>query len=139
MAIVPFAREARVGVPCTLVTRTSIEGSFTPFIGTGSGPNPTPGGYNPSSATAATNWQAAFEKVRELNDSSRRADLVVSVTDGDPNTINGPGTGTTTFFSSGSPLDGIVAAMTPPWGAANLVNFRDHACSRSALATPPTG
>ena len=33
-----------------------------------------------------------------------RADLVVFVTDGDPNTINGPpGTGTTTFTSSRSP------------------------------------
>jgi hypothetical protein len=62
-----------------------------------------------------TNWQDAFENVRTLN-TGRVANLVVFVTDGDPNTINSGATGSTT-----STPDGNVAVMTPAAAAADVV------------------
>lgn len=112
VAMTLFSRTARLApFGYTLVNQTTINDVFTPYIENAPGT----GGYNPSSSTAATNWQSAFDEVREANDSSRHAQLVVYVTDGDPNTYTNDAGGTTTG------KDGNVDAMTRAASAADRV------------------
>ena len=54
-------------------------------------------GYNPS---GWTNWEAAFQKVDEAN-GSKKADLVVFMTDGDPTAMNKNGGGVTEGLTEG--------------------------------------
>jgi uncharacterized repeat protein (TIGR01451 family) len=112
VAMTLFSRTARLApFNYTLVNQTTINDVFTPYLNNAPGT----GGYNPGPSTAATNWQAGFDKVRESNETSRHADLVVFVTDGDPNTYTNDSGGTTT----GS--DGNVDAMIPAASAADRV------------------
>lgn len=112
VAMTLFSRTARLApFGYTLVNQTTINDVFTPYIENAPGT----GGYNPSSSTAATNWQSAFGEVRQANDSTRQAQLVVYVTDGDPNTYTNDAGGTTT----GS--DGNIEAMTRAASAADRV------------------
>lgn len=118
LATVAFARQGRVGVPYDFVT----EGSQSRFLNwidgqAYSSPTHNSAGYAPAVSTPflGTNWQDAFEMVKVLN-RSRVANLVVFVTDGDPNWINGRS-------SSFSP-DGHVEAMRPAWTAANEVKLQ---------------
>ena len=55
MSIVDFSSSAAQPVPYTQVTQTSIDTTFNPYLANGYNPN----GY--------TNWEAAFQKVREAN------------------------------------------------------------------------
>jgi hypothetical protein len=80
VAIVSFATSARDGVPYMEVTPRTVD-SFTKWID-----NEVPGGYNPS---GSTNWQDAFVKAKELKGGP--PELVVFVTDGDPNRSNDTG------------------------------------------------
>jgi uncharacterized repeat protein (TIGR01451 family) len=107
-AIVAFSRTARVGVQYDIVNQGSLP-TFTNFINTG---------YHPvnDTAHAGTNWQAAFEEVKALN-LARPANLVVFVTDGDPNTFNNSFGGVTTRADE----DGTAEAMIPAAAAADGV------------------
>jgi uncharacterized repeat protein (TIGR01451 family) len=122
VAIIAFSRTAALNVGYTLVNGSTINDVFTPYID-----NTRPGGYNPNrpAETAATNWEAAFEKVREANESAasglpgaRHADLVVYITDGDPNTFNNASGGTTTG------KDGSIDSMVPAAAAAGRVKLQ---------------
>jgi uncharacterized repeat protein (TIGR01451 family) len=114
VAITVFSRTSRLApFGYTLVNQTTINDVFTPYIDNAPGS----GGYNPSPSTAATNWQAGFNTVRQANE-SRRAQLVVFVTDGDPNTYTTDSGGTTTG------KDGNVDAMTRAAAAADQVKLQ---------------
>lgn len=106
VAIVAFSRTARIGVQYDIVNQGSLS-TFTNFINSG---------YHPvnDSAHAGTNWQDAFEKVKELN-AAVPANLVVFVTDGDPNTFNNASGGVTTG------QDGSTQAMIPAAATADQV------------------
>jgi uncharacterized repeat protein (TIGR01451 family) len=104
VAVVAFAQRSRVLVPYTEVTGTTIASTFNP--GLNNFANIT------STARSGTNWQSAFNEVSTgLNG---LPDLVVFMTDGDPN-----GTNATTSFTT--TLDGGVDVMTPAVAAANAV------------------
>ena len=111
VAIIAFATRARTGVNYTEVNPTTVGSTFQPFIN-----NTSPNGYlNPPASVGTrngTNWQGAFAQVSGL--AGGLPDLVVFVTDGDPN-----GTNSTTSFST--TLNGGVDVMTPAVSAANAV------------------
>ncbi len=89
VSIVNFSTSAAQPVPYTTVTPGTIDSVFAPYLKNGYKPN----GW--------TNWEAAFQKVREANavPSGIKADLVLFITDGDPTAYN---------RSSGSPVTGVV-------------------------------
>ena len=89
VSIVDFSTSAAQPVPYTTVTPGSIDSVFAPYL---------KNGYKPS---GWTNWEAAFQKVREANavPSGIKADLVLFITDGDPTAYNRAG---------GSPVTGVV-------------------------------
>jgi uncharacterized repeat protein (TIGR01451 family) len=103
VSIVDFSTTAGRPVGYTTVTAATIASVFEPYLKTGYQPN----GY--------TNWEAAFQKVREANTQGTLADLVVFVTDGDP-TARNTATGTQTFLVAGT-----AAAMRPAAEQADLV------------------
>ena len=103
VSIVDFSSTASRPVGYTTVTPASIAGTFEPYLTTG---------YRPS---GYTNWEAAFQKVREANTQGPLADLVVFITDGDPTARN-----TATGTQTGLP-EGDVAAMRPAAAQADLV------------------
>jgi uncharacterized repeat protein (TIGR01451 family) len=110
VAIIAFAQGARTGVPYTEVTPTTISSTFSPFINgttTGSFLHP------PASVgtRGGTNWQGAFNQVFALGE---HPDLVVFVTDGDPN-----GTDATASFTTS--LDGGADIMGPAATAADAL------------------
>ncbi|HUA49074.1 MAG TPA: VWA domain-containing protein [Solirubrobacteraceae bacterium] len=110
VAIIAFAQRARTGVPYTEVTPTTIGSTFSPFINGTSSPSFL---YPPATlgTRSGTNWQGAFNQVTTLGD---LPNLVVFVTDGDPN-----GTNSTTSFTTS--LDGGVDVMTPAVAAADAL------------------
>ena len=87
VSIIDFSSTAARPVPYTTVTSSAITTVFEPYL---------ENGYNPS---GWTNWEAAFQKVREANNATARRDLVVFVTDGDPTARN---------TASGDPVTGLV-------------------------------
>ena len=86
LAIVEFATTADTPVPYTTVSQTSIDTVFTPYLSdSGSGYNGKR--YFDVRLGFSTNWEAALKQAEAL-----LPDLVIMITDGDPNTIgNGPG------------------------------------------------
>ena len=76
VSIVDFSSRAARPVPYTTVTPETMTSTFDPYLATG---------YSPS---GFTNWEAAFQKVREANGEGILADLVVFITDGDPTAHN---------------------------------------------------
>ncbi|HEY7632899.1 MAG TPA: VWA domain-containing protein [Thermoleophilaceae bacterium] len=103
VSIVDFSSTAARPVGYTTVTPETIASTFDPYLANG---------YKPS---GYTNWEAAFQKVREANTQGTLADLVVFITDGDPtarNTATGVQTGLT---------EGDVTAMRPAAEQADLV------------------
>lgn len=112
VAITVFSSTARLGVGYTLVNQSTVADVFTPYINTKYSPNGT------------TNWQAAFETVKQANAAAaenlagaRHADLVVFITDGDPNTVTNAN-GSTTYRSG---QDGGIESMVPAVAAADTV------------------
>jgi uncharacterized repeat protein (TIGR01451 family) len=103
VSIVDFSSTASRPVGYTTVTPASIAGTFEPYL---------VNGYKPS---GYTNWEAAFQKVREANTQKPVADLVVFITDGDPTARN-----TATGQQTGLP-EGDVTAMRPAAAQADLV------------------
>ncbi len=89
VSIVDFSTSAAQPVPYTTVTASSIDSVFAPYL---------KNGYKPS---GWTNWEAAFQKVRQANAvvGGTKADLVLFITDGDPTAYNRAG---------GSPVTGVV-------------------------------
>ena len=87
VSIIDFSTTAGRPVGYTTVTPDSIASTFEPYLKNGYRPN----GW--------TNWEAAFQKVREANGQGPVADLVVFVTDGDPTARNNP---------PGPPVTGLV-------------------------------
>jgi uncharacterized repeat protein (TIGR01451 family) len=129
VATVAFSRAARIGVPYDFVNAGS-RGNFISWIN-GQSFNGSPG-YAPSSATQhlGTNWQGGFEAVKELN-RSRRADLVVFVTDGDPNWHDNR--------SSALSPDGHYQAMQRAWAAANEVKLQSSRVFAIGVGPAVTG
>jgi uncharacterized repeat protein (TIGR01451 family) len=127
LATVAFSRGSRIGVPYDFVN----SGSQDNFIGwiNGEAFNGS-AGYNPTTATQhlGTNWQGGFERVKQLN-LSRRADLVVFVTDGDPNWHDNR--------TSALTPDGHYQAMQPAWAAANEVKGESGPSRVFALGVGP--
>jgi uncharacterized repeat protein (TIGR01451 family) len=78
VSIIDFSTTAAQQVPYTTVTADTIASTFEPYLRTG---------YNPN---GWTNWEAAFQKVRQANAAKPLADLVVFMTDGDPTARNDP-------------------------------------------------
>jgi uncharacterized repeat protein (TIGR01451 family) len=103
VSIVDFSSTAARPVGYTTVTPASIANTFNPYL---------VNGYKPS---GYTNWEAAFQKVREANTQGPLADLVVFITDGDP-TARNAATGTQTGLPEGD-----VTAMRPAAAQADLV------------------
>jgi uncharacterized repeat protein (TIGR01451 family) len=103
VSIVDFSSTAARPVGYTTVTPATIAGTFEPYL---------VNGYKPS---GYTNWEAAFQKVREANTQKPVADLVVFITDGDPTARN-----TATGQQTGLP-EGDVTAMRPAATQADLV------------------
>ncbi|HTU87380.1 MAG TPA: VWA domain-containing protein [Solirubrobacteraceae bacterium] len=104
VAVIAFAQHARTLVPYTEVTGTTIDSTFNPGLNS----------YATISSTArsGTNWQSAFSAVSDLDGGI--PELVVFMTDGDPN-----GTNSTTSFTTS--LDGGADVMTPAVAAADAV------------------
>lgn len=106
VSIVDFSTTAAQPVPYTTVTANSIAGVFNPYL---------TNGYKPS---GWTNWEAAFQKVRQANavPAGITADLVIFITDGDPTAYN---------RASGSPVTGLtpgdVTALRRATAEADLV------------------
>jgi uncharacterized repeat protein (TIGR01451 family) len=78
VSIVDFGTSAARRIDYTDVTSDSIADVFEPYLVRG---------YKPK---GSTNWEAAFQEVREANAAGPVADLVVLVTDGDPTARNHP-------------------------------------------------
>ena len=87
VSIIDFSTSAARPIGYTAVTPDSIASVFEPYL---------KHGYKPS---GWTNWEAAFQKVREANSQGPVADLVVFITDGDPTARNNP---------PGAPVTGLV-------------------------------
>jgi uncharacterized repeat protein (TIGR01451 family) len=104
VSIVDFSSTAGRPVGYTTVTPDTITSTFDPYLANGYNP----GGY--------TNWEAAFQKVREANTQGPLADLVVFITDGDPTAHNNPPGNPVTGLT-----DGDVTAMRPAAQEADLV------------------
>jgi uncharacterized repeat protein (TIGR01451 family) len=106
VGIVDFSTNAALAVPYTTVTTNSIATVFNPYLQNGYRPN----GW--------TNWEAAFQRVRQANavQGGTRADLVIFITDGDPTAHN---------RASGSPITGLTegdyTALTRAAAEADLV------------------
>jgi uncharacterized repeat protein (TIGR01451 family) len=127
LGITAFSITARPGYPTTgsgpslrpayaEVTDQSING-FKNWIDNGSGTN----GYNPAAGSSrnGTNWQDALRSTGTNPTVTGSPNLVVFVTDGDPNTINQPdGTGQAGLNTS---LDGSWTVMGPAQVAANTL------------------
>jgi uncharacterized repeat protein (TIGR01451 family) len=90
VSIVDFSTTARQQVPYTTVTQDSIAQVFAPYLKNGYVPN----GW--------TNWEAAFQVVKQANATpgGPTADTVFFITDGDPTAHNTP-TGTVTGLTEG--------------------------------------
>lgn len=73
-----FGTSAARRIDYTDVTSDSIADVFEPYLVRG---------YKPK---GSTNWEAAFQQVREANAAGPVADLVVLDTDGDPTARNHP-------------------------------------------------
>ena len=90
VSIIDFSTSARGPSATPRSPRTRSPSVFEPYL---------KNGYKPS---GWTNWEAAFQKVREANWPRGRpvpADLVVFITDGDPTARNNP---------PGAPVTGLV-------------------------------
>ena len=105
------------GIGYSELTHANIS-MFTDWIGTGRGPAAVPGGYNPpttasggsttgtgtTAPSGTTNWQDAFNQVEDLTRTpGGPPNLVVFVTDGQPNTV---GTAGVPIPPGGAPTDG---------------------------------
>jgi uncharacterized repeat protein (TIGR01451 family) len=104
VSITDFSTTAKQQIKYTTVTDDSIKNVFNPYLDTGYSPN----GW--------TNWEAAFQTVKEAN-TTVRADLVVFITDGDP-TARNTATGTQTNLP-----EGYVTAMRPAAEEADRVKM----------------
>ncbi|HWK25246.1 MAG TPA: VWA domain-containing protein [Solirubrobacter sp.] len=123
VSIVDFSTTAARPVPYTTVTPESIANVFEPYLTTG---------YDPS---GWTNWQAAFQTVREANTQGTRADLVVFMTDGDPTARNRPGGGTPyTNLTAGD-----VNAMRAAVEEADLVKYQGSHVFALGVGSAVTG
>ena len=106
VSIVDFSTSAAQPVPYTTVTDSAIANVFDPYLRNG---------YKPS---GWTNWEAAFQKVRQANavPGGTLADLVIFITDGDPTAYN---------RATGSPVTGLtpgdVTALSRAAAEADLV------------------
>ena len=91
VAIVDFDETATLAVPYNLVTTANIDGVFDKYLDS----------YN---ANGVTNWEDAFKRAVEANAKSGGpvADLVMFITDGDPNTVNKAGGGTERLTPDGN-------------------------------------
>jgi uncharacterized repeat protein (TIGR01451 family) len=108
VAVIAFAQHARTLVPYTEVDDTTIGNDFNPELNDFANIS--------SAARSGTNWQAAFSQVTTLGG---LPDLVVFMTDGDPNGTNATSGTTTGGFTTS--LDGGVDVMTAAVTAANTV------------------
>lgn len=123
LAIIAFSRRARQGVDYRPVN-SATENIFDRWIGHNGMPGQTVdghGGYDPRDRIQqnGTNFQDPFELVQTINATAGPANLVVFVTDGDPNFHNG-------IPETGPALpDGAVAAMLPAQKAADLVKEQE--------------
>ena len=115
LAITVFSSTARLGVAYTLVNQSTVSDVFNPYI------------ENRYSPSGTTNWQAAFEIVKQANAAAadhlagaHHADLVVFITDGDPNTVTNAN-GSTTYRSG---QDGGVESMVPAVAGADAVKVQ---------------
>jgi uncharacterized repeat protein (TIGR01451 family) len=90
VSIVDFSTTAAQQVPYTTVTADSIADVFAPYLKNGYVPN----GW--------TNWEAAFQVVKQANarPGGPKADTVFFITDGDP-TAHNTATGTVTGLTGG--------------------------------------
>jgi uncharacterized repeat protein (TIGR01451 family) len=109
VSLVSFSSTASQVVPYTLVNPTTISQDFNAYL---------ENGYKPA---GTTNWEDALERVKDANGEAlggsttqRHADLVVFITDGDPNTYNVGGG--TRYLS-----DGHIEVMIPAVTAADAV------------------
>src|SRR5262249_22716512 len=92
VAIIDFSTDAQMQVPYTAVTPDSISNVFDPYL------------VNKYKPSGSTNWQAAFQQVKAANaQKDPVADLVVFMTDGDPNRST----------AGSARVDGAVSAMQP--------------------------
>ena len=91
VAIVDFDETATLAVPYNLVTTANINGVFDKYLDS----------YN---ANGVTNWEDAFKRAVEANAKAGGpvADLVMFITDGDPNTVNKAGGGTERLTPDGN-------------------------------------
>jgi uncharacterized repeat protein (TIGR01451 family) len=92
VSIVDFNAQATRPVPYTVVSSTTIADTFDPYL---------KNTYKPG---GTTNWEAAFQRVVEANAAPGGpvADLVLFITDGDPNTFNNDSGGTTYLTPDGN-------------------------------------
>ena len=104
VAVIAFAQRSRVLVPYTEVDGETIGSTFNPGLNNFANIS--------STARSGTNWESAFDEVS--TGLPALPDLVVFMTDGDPN-----GTNATTSFTT--TLDGGADIMTPAVAAANAV------------------
>jgi uncharacterized repeat protein (TIGR01451 family) len=118
LGIDAFSITARHGVDYHEVD-AGTSNMFTQWINNAAGTN----GYNPAGANrSGTNWDAAFRNV------TGAPNLIVFVTDGNPNTRNSAtGTGTS---SPNTALDGSWGVMTPAAAAADAVKLAAPVPSR---------
>jgi uncharacterized repeat protein (TIGR01451 family) len=121
VSIVDFNATAGRPVGYTTVTPNSIASVFEPYL------------VNQYKPTGLTNWEDAFQEVKEANTQGPVADLVVFITDGDPTTYNGAG--------GRNVGEGAVAAMRPAALEADLVKGQGShvfAMGVGAAVTTPT-
>ncbi len=99
VSITDFSSTAAQQVPYLTVTDEAIANRFEPYLRNV---------YRPS---GYTNWEAAFQKVRQANTEGTHADLVVFITDGDPTARNNPPHSPITNLTDGD-VDAMRGAAT---------------------------
>ncbi|HEY1276847.1 MAG TPA: VWA domain-containing protein [Thermoleophilaceae bacterium] len=106
VSITDFSTTAKQQIGYTTVTDDSIRDVFNPYL------------QNDYKPAGTTNWEDAFTKVKVANADRAQptADLVVFITDGDPNTINKAGGGTERITP-----DGAVETLLPAQHEADAV------------------
>jgi hypothetical protein len=117
LATSAFWDRGRPGIGYQEVTDTTAN-TFHGWVNGTSGQNP----YNPTSSNTATNWEDAFRQVIRTGP----PDLVVFVTDGDPNTYNTGTGGSNSSISTGTGAAAVQTALNRAVAAANDVKDPPH-------------
>lgn len=114
LATSAFWDRGRPGIGYQEVTDTSAD-TFRAWVDGTSAPGTNP--FNPTSSNTATNWEDALKQVGRTG----LPNLVVFVTDGDPNTFNtGPG-GSNSTVSTGTTTTAVQNALNAAVAAANTI------------------